>query len=101
MAGKALRGKWRIVEMDLWDTDAIDLLGPAFIEFNGRRGSFRFIAVECSMDVRSLPERTERDAEFSFDGFDDGDPTTGRGWASLAGDGSLTGRIYFHMGDDS
>ena len=101
MTGKALRGKWRIVEMDLWDADAIDLLGPAFIEFNGRRGSFRFIAVECSMDVRSLAERTERDAEFSFDGFDDGDPTTGRGWASLAEDGSLTGRIYFHMGDAS
>lgn len=101
MTGKAPRGKWRIVEMDPWDADAIDLLGPAFIEFNGRRGSFRFIAVECSMDVRTLAERTERDAEFSFDGFDDGDPTTGRGWVSLAEDGSLTGRIYFHMGDDS
>ena len=87
--------------MDLWDTDAIDLLGPAFIEFNGRTGSFRFTAVECSMDVRSGAERTERDAEFSFDGFDDGDPTTGRGWASLTGDGSLSGRIYFHMGDES
>ena len=87
--------------MDLWDADAIDLLGPAFIDFNGRTGSFRFIAVECSMDVRSVAQRTERDAEFSFDGFDDGDPTTGRGWASLAGDGSLSGRIYFHMGDES
>ena len=101
MAGKALRGKWRIVEMDLWDTDAIDLLGPAFIEFNGRRGSFRFIAVDCSMDVRSPAKRTDYDAEFSFDGFDEGDSTTGRGWASLGEDGTLTGRIYFHMGDDS
>lgn len=53
------------------------------------------------MDVRSLTERTGHDAEFSFDGFDDSVPTTGRGWASLAEDGSLTGRIYFHMGDDS
>jgi hypothetical protein len=81
--------------------DTIDLLGPAFIELNGRRGSFRFIAVECSMDVRSPAKPTGRDVEFSFDGYDDGDPTTGRGWASLAEDGSLTGRIYFHMGDES
>lgn len=101
VTGKTLRGKWRIIEMDLWDAEAIELLGPAFIEFNGRTGSFRFIAVECSMDVRSPAERTKHDAEFSFEGFDDCDTTSGRGWASLAEDGSLTGRIYFHMGDDS
>lgn len=28
-----IAGRWRIVEMELWDTEAIDLLGPAFIEF--------------------------------------------------------------------
>ena len=87
--------------MDFWGADAIDLLGPAFIEFKGTKGSLRFIAVECSMDVRSLAERAQRDVEFSFDGFDDGERTTGRGWASLAEDGSLTGKIYFHMGDES
>jgi hypothetical protein len=27
-----LIGNWRIVEMDLWDRDAIDLVGPAYIE---------------------------------------------------------------------
>jgi hypothetical protein len=43
----SIAGKWRITEMDLWDQDAIDLLGPAFIEFgNGRSGQFRFIAVD-------------------------------------------------------
>lgn len=73
-----MRGKWRIVEMDLWDAEAIDLLGPAFIEFHGKTGSFRFIAVECSMDVRSPAELAKHDAEFSFEGFDDCDPTTGR-----------------------
>jgi hypothetical protein len=31
----SINGKWRITEMDLWDQDAIDLLGPAFIEFKG------------------------------------------------------------------
>ena len=101
MMARTLRGKWRIVEMDLWDADAIDLLGPAFIEFDGRTGSFRFIAVECFMDVRSPAEGTKHDVEFSFEGFDDCDPTSGRGWASLVDDGSLAGRIYFHLGDHS
>jgi hypothetical protein len=28
----SIEGRWRIVEMELWDRDAIELLGPAFIE---------------------------------------------------------------------
>ena len=28
----ALTGRWRIVEMDLFDASDLDLLGPAFIE---------------------------------------------------------------------
>jgi hypothetical protein len=39
--------------MDLWGAHAMDLLGPVLIEFNARMGSFRFIAVECSIDVPS------------------------------------------------
>jgi hypothetical protein len=30
-------GWWRIVEMDLWDAEAIDLLGPRFIQFGADR----------------------------------------------------------------
>jgi hypothetical protein len=42
-----LVGRWRIVEMDLWDRKAIELLGPGYIEFRkDGTGSFRFIAVE-------------------------------------------------------
>jgi hypothetical protein len=26
---------------------------------------------------------------------------SGRGWATLALDGTLSGRLFFHMGDDS
>jgi len=40
-----LIGNWRIVEMDLWDRDAIDLVGPAYIELHAdATGRFRFIA---------------------------------------------------------
>ena len=48
----SIEGKWRITKMDLWDQEAIDLRGPAFIEFKRRGGQFRFIVVEGRMDCR-------------------------------------------------
>jgi hypothetical protein len=97
-----IKGRWRIVEMELWDEDAIDLVGSAFIELHDDdQGRFRFIAVEGWMDVRDV-ERDGRPAiEFSWEGNDEMDPASGRGWATVGADGSLEGRSYFHMGDDS
>ncbi len=95
-------GRWRIVEMDLGDLEAIDLLGPAFIEFRrDRTGQFRFIAVEGSMDCANGERDGRPSVEFTWDGDDDGDRANGRGWAVLQQDGSLSGHIYFHFGDDS
>ncbi|THJ74550.1 hypothetical protein [Candidatus Frankia alpina] len=98
----SLTGRWRIVEMDLSDQEAIDLVEPGFIEFAGDgTGEFGFIAVRGWMDWRS----TERDGrplvEFSWDGDDEGDEASGRGWAALGEDGALTGHLFFHLGDDS
>jgi hypothetical protein len=68
--------------MELWDTEAIDLLGPAFVEFaDGQQGSFRFIAVEGWMDVRPTEVHGSGAVEFSWEGQDECDPETGRGWA--------------------
>jgi len=95
-------GRWRIVEAELWDRQALDLVAPAFIQFdkNGM-GRFGFIAVEGWMDCRH-EERDGRPAvEFSWEGSDDCDHASGRGWAAVEEDGSLAGRIYFHLGDDS
>lgn len=98
----SLTGKWRIVEMDLWDVEAIDLVGEGFIEFGkDGTGAFRFIAVQGSMDCRFGEREGRPSAEFTWDGDDDGHPANGRGWAGLDGDGLLRGRIYFHLGDDS
>ena len=47
-----LAGRWRIVSMELWEADAIDLVEPGFIEFHGRSGRFGFIAVEGQLDCR-------------------------------------------------
>jgi hypothetical protein len=95
-------GRWRIVEMDLWDHQALDLVAPATIEFGRDHiGSFRFVAVEAWMDCRRVLRDGRPAVEFSWEGSDDGDPASGRGWAAVEDGGSLVGHIWFHMGDDS
>jgi hypothetical protein len=97
-----IEGRWRIVEMELWDRDAIDLVGPGFIEIRSDgTGSLRFIAVEGRMDIREIDRAGAPGIEFSWEGNDEGDAASGRGWATLSSDSSLSGRIFFHMGDDS
>ncbi len=97
-----LTGRWRILEMDLWDRDALDLVGPAFIKFSrDGTGSFGFIAVQGWMDCRQAEIDGLPGVEFTWDGADEGDQVSGRGWATLQDDGSLHGHIYFHLGDDS
>ena len=96
-----LVGTWQIIEMDSWDLDAIELLGPALLELKANgTGSFGFIAVEGYIDWKPATGGSER-VEFSWEGNDEGDPVSGRGWAEAAEDGSVCGRIFFHMGDDS
>jgi len=101
MTKRSVSGRWRIVEMELWDREAMDLVEPAMIEFaRDDAGSFHFIAVQAGLDYRVSEQDPER-VEFSWEGFDEDTPVTGRGWALVEDDGTLSGRIYFHMGDDS
>ena len=87
--------------MELWEPDDLDLLGPAQIALErGGRGRMNFIAVDLLLDYR-LARRDDRDGvEFTFDGSDEGDRVSGRGWAVRHGQ-KLRGRISFHQGDDS
>ena len=102
MTPRAVAGRWRIVEMELWDIDAIELLGPAFMDFDADgQGSFRFIAVVGWMDTRSADHPGPCGVEFSWEGEDECDKASGRGWAAVSEDGALRGRISFHLGDDS
>ena len=97
-----LLGRWRIVKMDLWDSDAIDLVAPGFIEFaRDKTGEFGFIAVRGWMDCRHAERDGRAAVEFSWDGADEGDQVSGRGWAALVDDATLEGRLFFHMEDDS
>src|SRR5262244_3759756 len=85
-----LRRRWRITEMDEWDE--IDLLGAAHITFSGKDGGeLMFIAIEADLDVRYGARDGAACAEFSWEGFDDGSPASGRGWAALGTAGRLVG----------
>jgi len=93
-----LLGKWRIVEMALWDTGFLDLVEPASISFDAQgRGAFVFGAVQGSLHCRYGPDSVR----FTWQGFDEMDPVCGAGDAELDEGGLLTGEIRFHDGDDS
>jgi len=95
---KKFAGKWRIVESELWDRDALDLVVPAHITFDAEGlGQFAMIAVTGGIDCRFDGDLVE----FSWIGDDEGDPTSGRGWAEITKAGTLEGHIYFHQGDES
>jgi len=96
-----LAGRWRIVEMSGWDRDAIDLVEPGFVEFTGRTGQFGFIAVRGWLDCRPVERDGRIGVEFTWEGVDEGDQVSGRGWASLADDETIDGHLFFHNGDDS
>jgi hypothetical protein len=101
-SAKAFAGRWRIVHMDLWAKDDLDLLGEAFIAFTGASaGEISFMAVNGGLDVRYRVLDGAPFAEFSWQGFDENDEASGRGWARVDGEGRLVGQILFHLGDDS
>ena len=93
-----LAGKWRIVEMELWDREFIDLLGPGFICFDGHGGGeFCFGAVTGTLDCGYA----KASIHFTWEGNDEMDEASGDGYAELQDDGSLNGEISFHHGDES
>jgi len=87
--------------MELWERDYLDLEVPAHITFGTTRlGSFQFGAVRGWIDYRVTNDGTSVKVEFSWEGFNDSDPSCGRGWAAIADD-QLVGRLYLHNSDDS
>ena len=100
-SGKVV-GRWRITEMDNWDQEAVDLVEPVLIEFDeDGLGELGFIAVTGELDCRDANRDGRPGVEFSWQGSDEGDDVSGRGWAALNPDGTLEGHLYFHLGDDS
>ena len=71
---KAFAGRWRIVEMDVWDNDVLDLGEEAHLSFEGAsNGEIAFVAVKGFLDVRYGSRDGAACAEFSWQGYDDAD----------------------------
>jgi hypothetical protein len=95
-------GYWRITHMDMWDQSFVDEEVEGYIRFDlDDGGEFQFGYVHGWMHC----EQTERDgkpaAEWSWDGNDEMDPASGRGWAVIQKNGTLNGKFFFHGGDKS
>ena len=94
-------GTWRILAMEQWDKASIDLVMPEYIAFREEnQGEFQFGAVHGDLDYRIEPYQETERLEFSWEGEDETDPVSGRGWAMIKA-GQLQGRLSFHEGDDS
>jgi len=99
---KGFAGRWRIVEMDLWDNDFLDLVEEAHLIFRGAAdGEIVFGAIRGELDVRYGSRDGSAVAEFSWQGHDDAAEASGRGWAMLGTAGRLVGHFFIHKGDDS
>jgi Plasmid pRiA4b ORF-3-like protein len=95
------QGRWHIASMSNWDEDYFNAEVQAYFEFEpNQRGQFRFGYVRGDIDYREGPRDGKPAVEFSFEGNDEMDPCSGRGWAVLDGE-ELNGMIFFHLGDES
>jgi hypothetical protein len=87
--------------MSQWDEDFINAEVHGFIEFDAQGGGeFQFGYVRGDMGCQLTTRDGEPAVEWTWEGNDEMDPATGRGWAVLKGD-ELHGMIFFHQGDDS
>lgn len=93
--------KWRIVEMEQWDSDYIDLVEPGYISLEkGGAGFLHFGCIDAHIDYRSVKTDDTELVEFSFEGKDEYDPICGRGKALINGM-ELKGEVFIHNGDES
>ena len=81
-------GRYRITSMEMWDQDFVDAEVSGYIKFKkDGLGEFQFGYVRCDIDWQN--DGDDR-VEFSFQGFDEMGPTSGRGWGVvLKGEATL------------
>lgn len=96
----ALVGRWDIESMDLWDADAINLVGQGHIIFDAFGGTMAFICVNISLDCRGTGTQGKSLA-FTFAGGDEGTDVSGSGSARSTAPNRIAGKIRFHHGDAS
>ena len=99
---KAFAGRWRFVEMDAWDIGSLDGVEEAHLTFSKDTGGEFVVGVlQGALDVRYGRRDGSACAEFSWEGHDEEDPASGRGWFMIDAAGNGVGHLYTHDGEDS
>ena len=94
--------RWRLVHMDEWDQDYLDLVEEAYIEFDDDLGGgFVFGVIDGGLDCRYSEEDDQPKVEFSWQGNSENEPISGRGWAIVDSDKEISGHLFIHDSDDS
>jgi hypothetical protein len=94
-------GRWRILSMAGWDQEFVDAEVEGYFEFDAEgTDEFQFGYVRGDIGYLLTERDGEPAVEWTWEGVDELDPCSGRGWAVLEGD-ELHGMIFFHQGDDS
>ena len=93
-----LIGQWRIVTADLWDSDYLDLVEPAYLKI-GSDGwaEFPFGVVTAGGEI----EYSRAVVFFRWNGFDEGSEISGDASVELNDDGSIEIELSFDNGDDA
>lgn len=100
-SAKPVVGTWRITGMEVWDADYFDMEVAAHVTIrNDLTGEFQFGLVQGDIHARVSAADGVGRVLFSWSGFDENDPMSGRGWLDVTGD-QAQGRIFIHQGDDS
>ena len=95
-------GKWKITEMEQWDQEYIDLVEPGYVLFDKNdQGQFLFGTVNGFIDCRYDNKKSPKRVEFSWEGTSEYDPVCGRGWFEMKAEGSISGMLLIHNGDES
>ncbi|GAX61435.1 hypothetical protein SCALIN_C22_0146 [Candidatus Scalindua japonica] len=95
-------GKWRITETSVWDTEYLDELEEASVEFTKESGTMTFGYIHIEMDVVKDEIGGIEILGYSFVEDDEDDEVSGWGWfrQTLTKD-KMEGKIYFHYGESS
>jgi len=95
-------GKWNIYEMEMWDEDYFNMEVQAYIEIaHNSIGNFQFGLVSGQIDGKIVDHAGQDRFEFTFEGNDECDPTSGSGWLVIKEKDIIEGEFKFHLGDES
>jgi hypothetical protein len=97
---KTISGDWRIVWMELWDQEYVDLVEPSYIRISHGRGEFQFGTVTGSFHTDSNSTYVDS----TWEGSQECDEACGEIYGTLneeGKEGDLCGTIDFWEGDQS